>query len=150
MWHGKMIHLETMISFIGGVPDGGASFTEPTKNLSSNVGDSVTPALTVMGTNVHVAWEDDTAGNDDILYRRSTNGGSTFPNNITNLSDNAESSHVPAIAAKGSNVYVVWFDGDIPEIVYRSSIDNGVTFDPTVTNLSANTGSSSSSRIAVS
>ena len=47
------------------------------------------PAIAVSGNNVHVVWDDNTPGNSDILYRRSIDGGSTFPNVIKNLSNNA-------------------------------------------------------------
>ena len=133
--------------------DGGTSFTDPIKNLSSNAGISVDPSIAVSGNNVHVVWEDDTPGNRDILYRRSIDGGSTFPNIIENLSDLAGTSFQPAITVIGSNVYVVWSD-DAPagnfEIVYRPSTNNGVTFDPTITNLSANLAVSNFPAIAVS
>jgi hypothetical protein len=129
--------------------DGGASFTEPIKNLSSNAGSSAAPAIAAIGNNVHVVWQDSTPPpmDRDILYRKSTNGGSTFPNIITNVSDNSGDSQLPAIAAIGVNIYVVWRDntglvaGDF-DIFYRPSTDSGVTFDPTVTNVSANAGAS--------
>ena len=37
--------------------DGGASFTEPTKNLSNNAGGSFLPDVAVSGNNVHVVWD---------------------------------------------------------------------------------------------
>ena len=47
--------------------------------------------------------------NNDILYRRSTNGGATF-GPIINLSNNAGFSGFPAIAILGNNLHVVWQD----------------------------------------
>jgi hypothetical protein len=138
--------------------DGGTSFTEPIKNLSSNAGSSVTPALAAINNDVHVVWSDDTgavpAGNTEIFYRRSTNSGSTFPNVITNLSNNSAGfSTLPAVAVSGANI--AWHD-DTPsnfETAYRHSANNGVTFDPAITNLSTNPGISLTHRgpgIAVS
>jgi hypothetical protein len=135
--------------------DGGVTFTDPIKNLSNNAGASMLPAIAVSGNNVHVVWQDDTTVNFDILYRRSLNGGTTFPNIITNLSDNGGGSVRPALAVAGTNVYVVWQDdtGLVagPDILYRPSTDSGVTFDPTITNVSAtDPGTDSDPSIAVS
>ena len=132
--------------------DGGASFTEPTKNLSINSGGSFIPAIAVSGNSVHVAWQDDTPGNDDILYRRSTDSGATFPNIIKNLSSNSGFSEQPAIAVSGNNIHVVWRDstpGNF-DILYRRSLDGGSTFPNIINNLSNNAGASISPAIAVS
>ena len=102
--------------------NGGANFTEPIKNLSSNAGESGDSTIAVSGNNVQVVWDDNTSGNFDILYRRSINGGSTFPNLIKNLSNNAGASFNPEIAVSGNNVHVVWEDslpGD-SDILYRN------------------------------
>ena len=69
MWFGMTTRLQTLISFIEGVPDGGGSFTEPLKNLSGNAGTSSRPAIAVSGNSVHVVWDDDTSGNFEMLYR---------------------------------------------------------------------------------
>lgn len=124
--------------------DGGATFTEPIKNLSSNVGNSGRPDIAVSGNNVHVVWHDSTPGNLDILYRRSLNEGSTFPNIIMNLSNNAGGSAAPAVAAIEPNVHVVWEDNTPGEsdIFYRRSTDSGTTFTEPIKNLSSNTGES--------
>ena len=120
--------------------------------MSNNAGISFEPTLTAIGNNVHVVWANDTPGNNDIFYTRSTNGGTTFPNSIKNLSDNAGSSTSPAIALSGNNVYVVWHDSTSGnfEILYRTSTNNGSTFPAVLTNLSANAGSSTSPAIAPS
>ena len=101
---------------------------------------------------MHVVWGDDTSGNFDILYRRSLDGGSTFPNIIKNLSSNAGDSFNPEIALSGNNVYVVWSDFAIAgtDILYRTSADNGNTFPAVGTNLSANEGASVIPAIAAS
>ena len=135
--------------------DGGASFIAPEKNLSNNAGlFSGDPAVAVSDNIVHVVWDDDTDGDFDILYRRSVDGGSTFPNIIKNLSSNFGVSSNAAIALSGNNVYVVWSDNsnDTPgniEILYRTSADNGSTFPALITNLSTNTAISQYPAIAV-
>ena len=78
-------------------------------NLSDNPTTSRHPAMAVSDSNVYVVWEDESSGNGDILYKRSTDGGATF-SEVINLSDNEGESTAPAIAVSGSNVYVVWED----------------------------------------
>ena len=129
--------------------DGGATFPNVIKNLSSNAGDSISPAIAVSGdngNNVYVVWNDNTAGNQDILYRRSTNAGSTFPNVIKNLSSNAGDSTFPAIAVSGSVVHVVWTDNTfgIPDILHRRSLDGGNTFPNIIKNISGSGGGAAS------
>jgi hypothetical protein len=131
--------------------NGGSTFPNIIKNLSSNVGQSLNPAIAVSGNNVHVVWDDDSLGNFDILYRRSLNSGETFPNVIMNLSDNALPSTFPSIAASGNNVHVVWQDETLAptDILYRRSIDGGSSFTEPTENLSNNTGDSAFPAISV-
>jgi hypothetical protein len=129
--------------------DGGANFGA-TVNLSNNAGVSDFPAVAASGNNVYVVWEDNTSGNDEILYRRSIDGGANFDPTI-NLSNNAGLSLFPAVAASGNKVYVVWQDttlGNI-EILYGRSTDGGANFDPTI-NLSNDAGFSFNPAISAS
>ena len=129
--------------------DGGATFGS-TINLSNNAEDSFDPTIAGIGNNVYVAWHDNTLGNTEILYRRSTDGGATFGSTI-NLSNNVAISVLPSVAASGTTVYVVWQDGRAPEedydILYRKSTDGGATFGSTI-NLSNNGGSSLNPKVA--
>jgi hypothetical protein len=119
--------------------DGGATFGS-TVNLSNNAGLSQSPAIAVSGNNVYVVWGDNTPGNDEISYRRSTDGGATFGSTV-NLSNSVGDSQLPAIAVSGNNVYVVWQDSTSGDnnIFYRRSTNNGSTFGSTV-NLSNSPG----------
>ena len=131
--------------------DDGMTFPNIIKNLSNNAGNSFFPAIAVSGNNVHVVWEDNTPGNTDILYQKSINGGTTFPNIIKNISNNVGVSGEPAIVLSSNNVYVVWEDGTHGnlDILYATSENNGDTFPATLTNLSTNTGESANPKIAV-
>jgi len=124
--------------------DGGATFSQPI-NLSNNPGTSHHPAIAISGDNVYVVWHDETPGNFDILYTRSTDGGASFVELIKNLSDNPDGSFSPAVAASGNNVYVVWQDFSLGnnEILYTRSVDGGSSFPEEIKNLSNNPGSSS-------
>jgi len=132
--------------------NGGSTFDNIVKNLSSSTLDSIQPAIAVSGNNVHVVWADNILGGFDIFYTTSTDGGNTFSNMIKNLSDHSGDSFSPDISILDSNVYVVWKDirsGNF-EILYKTSTDDGINFIDTVSNLSTNAGASESPVIAVS
>ncbi|MEM3119123.1 MAG: Ig-like domain-containing protein, partial [Nitrososphaerales archaeon] len=119
----------------------GASF-DSAINLSNNTGNSQSPDMAALGSDVYVVWRDSTPGNFDILFRASNNNGASFDSAI-NLSNNAGSSQTPQVAAAGNNAYVVWRD-DTPgnfDILFRASNNNGASFDSAI-NLSNNAGSS--------
>jgi hypothetical protein len=110
---------------------GGVSFGAPI-NLSNSAGSSVLSSIAASGSNVFVVWREDISGNNEILYRRSTDGGASFEPTI-NLSNNVGSSLFASIAASGDNVYVVWGDNSSGlQILYRRSTDGGASFEPTV------------------
>jgi ethanolamine utilization microcompartment shell protein EutL len=133
--------------------NGGASFGG-TKNLSNSAGSSREPAIAVSGNNVYVVWREreSTPGNQEIVYRRSTNGGANF-GSTANLSNNTGLSQLPAIAASGNNVYVVWQDDSLVpgtfDILYKKSTNGGASFGGTK-NLSNTTGDSREPAIAAS
>ena len=90
-------------------------------NLSNNTGFSGYPRLAAYGNNVYVVWQDNTPGNSDILFKASTDNGTTFRTAI-NLSNNTNTSSLPQISIyaepdrTGSSskllniIYVVWND----------------------------------------
>lgn len=137
--------------------DNGTSFGS-TINLSKNAGSSNYPEIAWSGKNVYVVWQDDSTGNKEIFFSRSTDNGATFLAPI-NLSNDSKNSVFPKIAVYGNNVYVVWQDGiasgnpddQLPdaEILFKASTDNGATF-ASVINLSKNSGYSQVPQIAVS
>jgi hypothetical protein len=66
--------------------DAGTSFGKEI-NLSNNNGFSEHPQLATSGNNVYVVWADNSfSANREILFARSTDGGSTFgdPKNLSN------------------------------------------------------------------
>ncbi len=129
--------------------DGGATFSAAA-NLSNNAGNTVAPQIAAAGTKVYVTWQDDTPGNNEILFKRSTDSGATFIATV-NLSNNAGSSEAPKIAASGSLVHVAWKDSTPgnAETFFRASGNGGGSFDPTV-NLSSNAGSSVDQQVVAS
>jgi hypothetical protein len=95
------------------------------------------PAIT--GDNVYVAWWTNKSGNDEVMFRASTDKGQTFGDKI-NLSNtpNSDSTRVE-IDSDANSVVVTWWEtnqtSNAP--VMRVSTDNGKTFGPLL-NLSTN------------
>jgi hypothetical protein len=124
--------------------DGGETWGEIV-NVSNTPGASTNPSVATSadGQFVHVTWQD-TPGNGDIFYARSTDGGDTFATSI-NLSNTSGRSDDHQLLAEGSNVYVVWVDyttrsgGDI---YFRKLSDNGGGTSSNTINLSAQSGQS--------
>ena len=88
------------------------------------------PIATSGDQNVYVAWWTNKTGNDEVMFKASTDGGKTFSDkmNLSN-STNAQSQDVQ-IAGAGSNVYVSWWERNQTsnEPVMKVSNDNGKTF----------------------
>ena len=128
--------------------NGGNSFTVP-KNISNNTGNSENPAIAVSGNSVYVVWSDNTSGNNEILFVKSTDAGGHFTN-PDNVSNNPGSSENPSIAVSGSAVYIAWSNSaSNSEILFIKSTDAGNNFnDPE--NISNNAGTSENPVIAVS
>jgi hypothetical protein len=127
--------------------DNGSSFA-PVRNLSNNNGTSELPQIAVQGNNVYVVWQDNTPGNYDILFKRSTNHGEGFRG--VNLKNSNGTSQFPQIAVQGNNVYVVWQDNTPGnyDIFLQRSLSNGTKFK--YRNLSNNSGTSELPQLSVS
>jgi hypothetical protein len=113
--------------------DKGISFGSPL-NLSNNPGFSEHPQLSASKSSVYAVWIDNTLGNREVLFSRSTDNGTSFEN-VRNLSNDASDSHNQEMAAFGNNVYVVWADRNEQEntsILFRPSTDGGTTFNETI------------------
>src|SRR5215208_3533842 len=115
--------------------DGGSTFSKEI-NLSKNPGFSEHPQIAISENNVYVAWIDEsttttTTTNQEILFRKSIDGGNTF-DNIINLSNssNADSYNLE-ITAAGNNVYAVWQETTLPNAYAydTSSSGSGVNAD---------------------
>jgi len=98
------------------------------RRITWTSGDSFDPAIAVDSSGyLHAVWHDNTPGNDEIYYRRSTDGGSSWlPSR--RLTWTLDESGYPDIAVDSSGgVHVVWYDytpGNY-EIYYRGSTDGG-------------------------
>lgn len=121
----------------------GVSTTPPLTALGSRFGgetgfevtsiDRKAPSV-VSGENVYIAWWTNNTenGNEEVMFRASTDGGATFSDriNLSNTTD-ADSWRVE-IAGEGETVVVSWWEtnqtNDMP--VARISTDAGETFGP--------------------
>ena len=125
----------------------GATWTQ--KRVTYNKGQSMTPAIAVNGPNVYVVWSDNTPGDSEIFFQKSTTGGVTG-RPVKGLTSNTGDSEFPDIAVDGTNVYVVWSD-DTPgnhEIFFIRSNDSGEHWS-SAQRLTDTAGRSSRPRIAV-
>jgi hypothetical protein len=102
-------------------------------------GRSEAAPVAITGDNVYVAWWTNKTGNDEVLFRASTDAGKTFGDkiNLSNTTD-ADSTRVE-IDSDADSVVVTWWEtndtSDVP--VMRVSDDNGKTFGPLL-NLATN------------
>jgi hypothetical protein len=86
--------------------------------------------IAASGDNIYIAWWTNKTGNDEVMFKASTDSGKTFSNKI-NLSNTPKSdSQDTQIAAAGNNVYITWWERNQTsnEPVFRVSNDNGKTF----------------------
>jgi hypothetical protein len=99
-------------------------------NVSNNNRTSADPQIDISGNNTYVVWSDDSPGNPDIFFTKSTDGGNTFSDKPINLSNNSGLSSNPVLSVRGSNVCVVWHDDTYKsfDVFFAKSADGGNTF----------------------
>jgi Neuraminidase (sialidase) len=125
------------------------------KRLTWNSGYSSNPAIVTDSNNyIHVVWDDNTPGNNEIFYKQSTDGGANW-SAPKRLSWTAGTSSVPVIAVDSNNhIHVVWSDSIVVwseenpgngEIFYKKSTDGGANW--STKRLTWTSGSSSSPAI---
>lgn len=115
----------------------------PELTLSDSPGDSTLPQIAVNGSKIYVIWKDvdSTNGDTDVLFKRSTDGGSTFSSTAINITsaltgnvdtDAARDNPLIAFSDTHGFVYVVWEDQDTAngdnDIFFARSADSGATF----------------------
>jgi hypothetical protein len=108
--------------------DDGASW-ESKKKLSSS-GEAIQPTVASSGSHVHVAWQDGSAGNGDILLRTSSNVGASW-GSTKNMSADASRSSFPELATSGTSVYLEYTKRTSTQdysIIFRSSANNAGTW----------------------
>ena len=109
--------------------DGGVSW-ESDRRLTNDSFVSTNCSVNVSEQVVHILWRDSRDGNDEIYYKRSTDGGVSWEND-RRLTNNSASSIYPSVTVSGPIVHVVWEDyrGAGSEIYYKHSTDEGINWD---------------------
>jgi len=127
--------------------NGGTSWT--IKRLTWASGDSWRPSIALDSNNhIHVVWTDDTPGNDEIYYKKSTNGGTSW--RTQRLTWNSSDSDYPDIVTDSNNyIYILWYDDPSGnhEIYFKKSTNGGTTW--TTKRLTWTSGWSGGPKIAV-
>ena len=108
--------------------DGGATWTG--KRLTWNSAFSGDPVVAINSNDhLYVVFEDETPGQPDIYYKKSTNGGTSWTTKQLTYSDHR--SKYPDISVDSNDrVHVVWndFTPGNDEIFYKRSTDGGTTW----------------------
>jgi len=110
-----------------------AAFLMPVEDIAGQR--KAAAPMATSGNNVYVAWWSNKTGNDEVMFKASTDGGKTFSDKM-NLSNSTSSESQDAqIAAAGNSVYVTWWERNqtMNEPVMRVSNDNGKTFGQEIT-----------------
>lgn len=76
--------------------DNGATWSAA-KRLTNNSGESAVPSIAASGSNIHIAWHDNTPGNYEIYIKTSLNNGAAW-SEAKRLTNNAGGSYVPSLA----------------------------------------------------
>ena len=88
--------------------------------------------IATSGNNAYITWWSNKTGNEEVMFRASTDNGATFGDKINLSNTTAADSDDAEIAASGDSVYVTWWErnetSDTP--VARVSNNNGATFGP--------------------
>lgn len=109
--------------------DSGETFGSPI-NLSNNIGFSEHPQIASVGNIIYIVWVDDSSGEREIMFCKSSDSGKTFSNS-TIVSKNSMGPNHVELAAEGQSVYIVWnsFDKEMRNIILLSKSDDaGKTF----------------------
>jgi hypothetical protein len=88
----------------------------------------------VIGDNVYVSWWSNNTinGNNEVLFRASTDGGASFSDKINLSNTNDSESERVELDSDGESVIVTWWEtNETDEIpIMRVSNDNGKSFGP--------------------
>ncbi|UCD91747.1 MAG: exo-alpha-sialidase, partial [Methanobacteriota archaeon] len=100
---------------------------------------AVAPSIAVDGYNVHVVWQDNRDGNNEIYYRRSKDEGETWDDGNgedvdRRLTVDSGDSILPSLEVFHKNVHVAWCDHRDPtwgyDVYYKRSTGEGSEWDP--------------------
>lgn len=76
---------------------------------TNNTTISIRPTISISGTYVHLVWEDNVDGNEEVYYKYSTNSGAGFLPAVRLTNDPAVSVY-PCHNVSASGVHIIWRD----------------------------------------
>ena len=108
--------------------DGGLTWGTDTR-LTNDPAVSWYPSITVTGSYVHVTWCDNRDADQEIYYKRSTDGGNSWGPD-TRISYHVGYSWHPTIAISSDGLLLAWYEYTSPflDIYYKRSTDGGSTW----------------------
>lgn len=108
--------------------DGGVSWGADVR-LTNNSASSENPSMALSASLVQLVWNDDRDGNNEVYYKRSTDGGVTWGAD-TRLTNDPANGNLAMLSTDGSGTHVVWYDerDGNREIYYLRSTDAGLTW----------------------
>jgi hypothetical protein len=109
--------------------DGGASFGS-TKKIDK-IWEFLHPAIAASGNNVYIAFAAGGGDHQAVFFTKSTDKGNSFSNTNAITNNLQEVASLGDMAAKGSNVYIVWSDHFRGRVSFIRSTDNGASFGST-------------------
>jgi hypothetical protein len=141
--NGKTFGGVVMLKGIGASPV--KHLKAPPSNTTSV--DTIVAAPPSGSNNEYVVWWDNTTGNWDVFFAKSTDNGKSFgsPINISNSPDSRSLGARMATPQGSSNVYIAWIDitkDGQKQVMFRSSTDSGKTFESPIMVSGANNSSS--------
>ncbi len=112
--------------------DKGVTWNDAMK-VSLTPSGSAYPSIAVEDSLVYVLWQDWRDGNLEMYFRRSSDDGQTWDDEVRLTTDPARS-RFGSMAASGTFVHVVWEDNRnaTDEVYYKRSVDAGQTWDADV------------------
>ncbi len=122
----------------------------PDTRLTNQSDPTLFHCVAASGNVIHIVWQDRRDVNDQIYYKRSTDGGLSWSVDLR-LINTTSFSFNPSVAVSGNNVHVVCQDSRNvnPEIYYKSSSDGGLSWGADI-RLTSNSGNSLYASVAVS
>lgn len=130
--------------------DGGISWDTDKRLTEDDNVFSGRATIAAWNNQIHIVWMDRRDGNNELYYKRSTNNGNTWSDDVRLTNDGAISEY-PSMALEFQTLHLVWNDSrnGNHEIYYKRSINGGLswTADTRITN---STGDSYKPSVAVS
>lgn len=110
--------------------DGGSSWSV-THRLTWNTGKTYSPVLAIdSNDDIHMVYDDDTVGNPEVYYKKSTNNGNTWtaPSRLTWTS---KISRMQTISVDSNDdLHIVWGESTISgyDLYYKNSMNSGTSW----------------------